>query len=468
MDEDLFSERNEFNFESKLIRNDDKNIYNRLRSIVDDASFVMEITDLLPNLALIANERCGSWYIDCTKKKAYSAYFKSTDGHMHIWDFNIRRNNLHLIPILMKHNGGIIVDSTRKGKRIPDALSKTIPIWCCTVNRAVARYRGYSNNNECWDVEFHSLPSTVSRSEHAQIEAKIDGFVEKLLDSGVDMETVSKELKKPLRPIWYTPKSYDTLISSPPDFDADDIDFCPVICLSASEAVEAGYQLRAGYLYVQGSGDDQEAWAMGLTPNMLWKHRDEILTSSGECEGNVKNIVLLYKSKKLEEETNEKNYAFIKPTTLAIGNSAKCNKPPHCWEVFDYVINCSNSEEEVPIENDHYLYLPIPEGKKGQIIFGSSIQKAIDFVRDPILKNKKILVQCSTGKDHSVGILLAILIYYFDLDGQLLKDKSARVVDKKLVQHQLVKIISHWEKASPSRVTLKRLNTFFMSHLKLS
>ncbi|KAI9485903.1 MAG: initiator tRNA phosphoribosyl transferase [Benjaminiella poitrasii] len=463
MNEDIFSERNEFNFESKLIRNDDKNIYNRLRSIVDDASFVMEIAELLPNLALIANERCGSWYIDRTKKNAYSAYFKSTDGHMHIWDFNIRRNNLHLIPILMQHNGCIIVDSTRKGKRIPDALSKTIPIWCCTVNRAVAKYRGC--NDSSWDTEFHSLPSAVSRSEHAQIEAKIDGFVEKLLESGVDMENVSKELKRSLRPIWYTPKSYDALISSPPDFE--DIEFYPVICLSVSEAVETGYQLRTGYLYVQGSGDDQEAWAMGLTPSMFWKHRNEILTSSSECEENVKLFVSLYKSKDLEEEeANEKNYAFIEPTLWAIGNAARCNKPPRCWETFDYVINCSN--EDVQVDEDkksRYLHLPIPEGKKGQIIFGSSIQKAIDFAQKPISENKKVLVQCSTGKDHSVGILLAILIYYFDLDGQLRKDKSVRV-DKKLVQHQLVKIISCWEKASPSRVTLKRLNTYFMSHLK--
>jgi tRNA A64-2'-O-ribosylphosphate transferase len=178
---------------------------------------------------------------------------------MHIWDFNIRRNNLHLIPILMKHNGCIIVDSTRKGKRIPDALSKTIPIWCCVVNRAVAKHRG-STSTEHWDLKFHSLPSVVSRSEHTQIEARIDVFVDKLLTSGVNIEHVSKLLEKPLRPIWYTPQSYQALEESPPDFS--DALFCPVICLSASEAIETGYEMRAGYLYVQGSADDQEAWAL--------------------------------------------------------------------------------------------------------------------------------------------------------------------------------------------------------------
>lgn len=37
--------------------------------------------------------------------------------------------------------GCIIVDSTRKGKKFPDSMSKTIPIWTCVLNRAVARNR---------------------------------------------------------------------------------------------------------------------------------------------------------------------------------------------------------------------------------------------------------------------------------------------------------------------------------------
>lgn len=164
----------------------------------------------------------------------------------------------------------MIVDSTRKGKRIPDALSKTIPIWCCTINRAVQIYlsrrlKGNNSTNntkggETWDLAFHSLPSAVSRSEHAQIENKLDAFATRLLDSGVDMASVSDQLVKPLRPIWFTPQSYNALLESPPDFQ--DADFYPVVCLSASEAVETGCQSRPGYLYVQGSADDQEAWAL--------------------------------------------------------------------------------------------------------------------------------------------------------------------------------------------------------------
>lgn len=39
----------------------------------------------------------------------------------------------------------MIVDSTRKGKRFPDSMSKTIPIWTCVLNRAIAKYRSRSS-----------------------------------------------------------------------------------------------------------------------------------------------------------------------------------------------------------------------------------------------------------------------------------------------------------------------------------
>lgn len=41
----------------------------------------------------------------------------------------------------------MIVDSTRKGKRFPDSMSKTIPIWTCVLNRSVYNYR----NRMCSD-----------------------------------------------------------------------------------------------------------------------------------------------------------------------------------------------------------------------------------------------------------------------------------------------------------------------------
>lgn len=172
------------------------------------------------------------------------------------------------------------MDSTRRGKRLPDALSKTIPIWCAVINRAIS-IRGLSP--EHWDAQLHTLPSIISSSEHSQIAALIDEFALNFLvcsnatyfqlsssntiryisltifeqRTGVDVEEIYHKLKKPLRPLWFTPQS--SFLDIP---DYSDSPFLPVICLSASQFVEGGSQARNGYMYVQGSGDDEEAWSM--------------------------------------------------------------------------------------------------------------------------------------------------------------------------------------------------------------
>lgn len=137
---------------------------NRLTSILSDSHYVTTVSSAYA-LPLIANERCGSWYIP-PDLKAGSVYFKSTDGHTGQWAFSLRRLNLQLLDVVGERGGAVVVDSTRRGKSMPDALSKSVPIWCCVVNRAV-----FGEGELC------TPPGVVSASEHAQIEARIDGFV---------------------------------------------------------------------------------------------------------------------------------------------------------------------------------------------------------------------------------------------------------------------------------------------------
>ena len=78
-------------------------IKNRLESILEDSSFIQQVAEL-SSLPLVANERCGSWYIPL-EKKVGSVYFKSTDGHSGQWNFSTRRLNLQLLDLLGKYNG---------------------------------------------------------------------------------------------------------------------------------------------------------------------------------------------------------------------------------------------------------------------------------------------------------------------------------------------------------------------------
>ncbi|KAG0263492.1 hypothetical protein DFQ27_001744 [Actinomortierella ambigua] len=340
------------------MRRDAKSIYNRLRSIEADAEFVSEIADMFPQFP-------------------------------------------------------VIVDSTRKGKRVPDALSKTVPIWCATINTAVQRvatqlleeqqrlqeqpnHKGQSSSNvnnvdgdfvstqllpaaldkEKWDTRFHSLPSLVSRSEHAQIAERISGFADKLIRF-TDLKPLVQRLSKPLRPLWLTPQSV-LFADNLPDYST--VDFLPVICLSASAIGQDGFEERDGYLYVQGSGDDEEMWGKGLKPDIFWEHKDWILDDGitpEECDERVVQVVQTHRQKVLKDEearrqqqngmagekkakkggnsSSNKNHhhqdrplftpsmelcTSIAPGPLWIGNHVS-GRIPEAWEAgFDLVINC--------------------------------------------------------------------------------------------------------------------------------
>jgi tRNA A64-2'-O-ribosylphosphate transferase len=163
------------NFSSTLssLKRSALSIHNRLTSIISDSEFVASVSEAY-RLPLVANERCGSWYIPL-ERKVEGVYFKSTDGHMSQWGFSLRRLNLQLLDVVQNHGGAVVVDSTRRGKSMPDALSKTIPIWCCVINRAVFGAEGQH--------AMYTPPQAVSSSEHAQIASRIDGFVSQFLVS---------------------------------------------------------------------------------------------------------------------------------------------------------------------------------------------------------------------------------------------------------------------------------------------
>jgi len=62
---------------------------------------------------------------------------------------------------------------------MPDALSKTVPIWCTVVNRAISMRRkqhvGEPASAE-WDVQLYTPPGIISAQEHHHITEKLDGW----------------------------------------------------------------------------------------------------------------------------------------------------------------------------------------------------------------------------------------------------------------------------------------------------
>ena len=131
--------------QEKEARREDQ-LWDSLNSIFYDSLYIEQLQKLMPDVPFYANLRCGLWY---GHKWDGTVYFKSTDGHRDKWSFSLSRLNSNLLSALAEHGAAAVVDSTRRGKLFPDALSKTIPIWACVVNRALYRLRqNYQNQQQ--------------------------------------------------------------------------------------------------------------------------------------------------------------------------------------------------------------------------------------------------------------------------------------------------------------------------------
>ncbi|KAG2731618.1 hypothetical protein G9P44_005205 [Scheffersomyces stipitis] len=306
----------------KELRKDTLSLKNRLQSILYDSKFV---SGLELNFPLVPNERCGLWYVP-NDSQIDSSYFKSTDGHTSEWAFSMRRLNLHLVPIIGEYDGISIIDSTRKGKLMPDALSKTIPIWCAVLNSILyedtsdneivqelgSLLSGWSEddtgfildlkNNHSW---LRTPKEMVFRSEHNLIVKRIPEFVKEVKHLGL----ISKKQliaalggkRKPLVPFWTYPGNKGRIHTISNDHNDGGIVFedstvnrtnpyYTIQCVTASKkteeldgapiTVQSRWQdqelISTSWRYIQGAADDHELWATkdicqgNLSPKIFW------------------------------------------------------------------------------------------------------------------------------------------------------------------------------------------------------
>ncbi|KAL4991962.1 tRNA A64-2'-O-ribosylphosphate transferase [Aspergillus falconensis] len=420
-------------------------VNNRLRSIEADAAFVREVADHY-GLPLIANERCGSWYIPPDIKSG-SAYFKSTDGHTGQWDFSFRRLNLQVLPIAREHGG-----------LMPDALSKTIPIWCAVFNRALFPL----------ETAYHSVrlpPNYLSASEESQIEQRIDGFVHSLKSLKLDLDDLKQQLGKPIRVAWANRTYFH-----PTDLGKGD-DYNLFVLCSASKRVHGAEISEGGY--IQGAGDDSEAWAHGLTPPVFWAHKSTLLTRAEEDlpevignlmrenykQGSGQQAILIAPSQNL----------YISQTDPSLADNG----------LYDLVIDC-NSNAGTTEENIKRLNLGCISSKQGGRGLRNHLDKVRNFVGSHLGSNpsQSLLVMCESGKDLSAGTLLTIIcLFYNDAgkpnDHQCFSNLNltaigefvgprTQVVSKQFIRQRLAWIVSSKHDVNPSRSTLQSVNAFLM------
>ena len=219
-------------------------------------------------------------------------------------------------------------------------------------------------------------------------------------------------LKKPLQPLWVTPEFSLALQS---DINTA---YNTVICCTASRRVIGAEASENGY--IQGAGDDSESWSHGLTPVVFWKHRDQLLSTIEE-----EMPALIQRLRRSCSNTGNSDAVRLGSTSLYIGTIRNTSIP----ELYDGIIICSNASpsnasskpEDARKNGTRILHFLCSDGKLGSRALRSHLSLLLLFVRSFTMggKSPKILLACSTGKDLSVGVALAVLCLCFDDDCML-------------------------------------------------
>lgn len=161
-------------------------------------------------------------------------------------------------------------------------------------------------------------------------------------------------------------------------------------------------------------------------------------------------------------------------------------------EEMAYLILAPATEQtSLPPATKSALYIPVTPGKKGQTEFLQAIlPQSIQFIRKYLADGRSICVACESGKELSVGVVLAAIQLFFTDEGKLIPfgpesddihqntstngklyvslsfdayTQSPQAIDKHSIRTRLEWIIASRPQANPSRTTLKRVNEFLLT-----
>lgn len=329
---------------------------------------------------------------------------------------------------------------------MPDALSKTVPIWVTVLNRLLFP-----------DLpESHALQTpadVVSASEHSQIESRLQQFLSQCQGLELDVSGLRSKLHgKPIAVDWLRPG--DALAG-----ETRSVHNLVVLC-TASNRTSADV---SDDHYVQGAADDHESWALGLDAVSFWAHNHQLRSGS---EDELPRLIAAIVDDG-PQASHEMIPILVPPTSnLWIGNNSSAHK--HALE-FDVIVSCTKdpSASLGARFKNAYITLACTQGKIGsrqlrveltKASLLSSIREASSASREP-----KILVTCHTGSDLAVGVALALLCRLYSPKGAYIPDDQHETnLSKDIIKHRLSWIMIAMPHAKPSRATLQSVNAYLL------
>lgn len=156
----------------------------------------------------------------------------------------------------------------------------------------------------------------------------------------------------------------------------------------------------------------------GLNPELFWANRDELLKA--DRSGLLSLVEKLVSSEKMSARKGgglvpptpvERVFGRLLLSTIAdVPDEGQPGSPDYL------VLSLSDGQEQMSTESR--LYLPVISGKKGQTEFLNSIlPKSMVFIRSRLALSRNVCVACESGKDLSVGVVVAALQLYFTDEG---------------------------------------------------
>lgn len=346
---------------------------------------------------------------------------------------------------------------------MPDALSKTVPIWCCVLNRVL-----FPDKESAYNL--YVPPNAVSASEKSQMLARIPEGVEAFKQLKLDIGSLRAQISKPLRPTWVTQET-DLSHLSQDDQDEEDggdeedqkacgrkiifDDFRPVICCTSSKRVTDGEMSGHTGGYIQGAGDDTENWAFGLTPPVFWAHADELLsTDEVNLPETIKRLVACATSSashpghdivdggvdahSLPSTTVRQltPFLYVSPLPLPLPSSTSSKwcqisllpttSPPETWIHSPTQLNVGLGKHKVASRNLRVALANICEFVTRYLLKDSDLlDQALETAdsssqtqqQEGQGQQKRIIIACETGgRDLSIGVALALHCWCFEDD----------------------------------------------------
>lgn len=346
---------------------------------------------------------------------------------------------------------------------MPDALSKTIPIWCCVLNRIFFPDIPTAH-------KLYAPPQVVSDSEQAQMANLIPQFVQAFQTLNLPIDSFREKIHKPIRPIWVTPESQ---ISETSDIFED---FHPVVCCTVSRRVSGGEISEGGY--IQGAGDDTENWAHGLTPPIFWTNQEILFETSEEDLPGLIGALVHQTSSSLR--SNDK-LRIVKPTSCLSISTIDALPPPDTNTSTCTIVLLP---KVTPKDTWHTSLTRLDIGLGAKKVGSKNLRAALPTISSFFLKclntspakqspdpSIQIIIACESGQDLSIGVALALLCLYFTDNGDLKvasgeeeKEKEDALVNKDFIRQRLTWISTSMPDANPSRATLQSVNSFLMSY----